>query len=55
MAAELGRLTGIDPIYVALAALSALAAFAGLLQWLDERRWKREREAEEAAAKHSAE
>jgi hypothetical protein len=47
-------LTQIDPIYIALAALSALVAVVSLFQWLDERRWKREREAEEAA-KHSAE
>ena len=44
----------IDPIYIASAALVAAALAIGAIQWLDERRWKREREAEEAA-KHSAE
>ena len=44
----------VDPIYIASATLVAAALAAGFIQWLAERRWKRELEAEKAA-KHSAE
>jgi hypothetical protein len=38
-----------------LAAFSSVAVVISFIQWLDERRWKREMEAEKAAAKHTAE